>query len=152
MRLKKNQASVKVMQRAGILFICCFLLCAALRPALPVFVCSAMAGARLSHPCCPEELSGDPAEDANADGALVDQAAPPTRTFAAVCCRAKLPGLADSSRPPEPQRSLLTPASALTGTVLALPASFAPLKNSAPQRSELRPIGPAPPLRAVLRI
>ena len=144
------------MQRAGIWFICCFLLCAALRPALPVFVCAAMAGARLSHPCCPEELpgvgAGDRTEDPSADSAVVDQAAPPNRTFAAVCCRAKLPGLADSRRPPAPQRSLLTPAGALTGTVLVLPASFALLKNSAPQRSGLRQIGPAPPLRAVLRI
>lgn len=132
------------MQRAGILLICCFLLCAALRPVLPVFVCSAMAGAQLSHPCCPEETTGA--------SEVHSREAPPSPTFAAVCCLAKLPGLSDSSRPPEPQRSWLAPAGVLLGTVPALPARAAALKSPALSRSELRAIGPAPPLRPVLRI
>lgn len=141
------------MRRFGALLICCFILCAALRPALPVFVCLGMEGARLSHPCCPPDRDAD--RYADGDSAAVDGQADevsPDRTWARVCCHAELPALADSSRPPEPQRMLPSLGSALIGAAPSPPPVSATLISLPRRHGEPPPGGPAPPLRVVLRI
>ena len=134
------------MRRLSAFLICCFVLCAALRPALPVFVCLSMDGARLSQPCCPSDSDAD-------ELAADDGAEHPARSWAPLCCRPELPAMADGSRPPaEPQHSLPTLWSALR---LASPAPLPILavrRGSPPRWDEPPAVGPAPPLRSLLRI
>ena len=132
------------------MLICCFILCAALRPALPVFVCLGMEGARLSHPCCPPAT--DASVDADDESGPADGELTPDRTWARVCCHAELPALFDSSRPPEPQRMLPSLWSALIGVVPAPPPIAATLVSLPRRHGEPPAGGPAPPLRIVLRI
>lgn len=151
MLLRKNGASVENVRRLGALLICCFILCAALRPALPVFLCLGMEGARLSHPCCPPASDADHYADSDSDSG--EGVVTPERTWARVCCQAALPALADSSRPPpEPQRMLPTLGSALIGPAPTPPPISAALISLPRRHGEPQTSGPAPPLRVVLRI
>jgi hypothetical protein len=121
-------------------------LCAALRPALPVFVCLGMDGARLAHPCCASDDEQD--ELAAPDGVEHSR-----RAWAPLCCRPELPPTLHSSRPPsEPQRSLPTVWSALLLAAPAPPPATVSARAAPPRRDEPPVVGPAPPLRALLRI